>query len=210
MKSQTNQKHYFKYVLAVDCETTGLSYGANDPSDGHQMVSIGLIVADTETFTPIEKLYIEIKWNEASIIRREQDSHFGKAAEDIHGLSFEYLQEHGVEEEEALVAIANMVLKYWGTDKAISLLGHNVATFDLQFVRNLFQRHEMQLKFANRHFDSFSVGVGTVGAYTSDALFGVMGNNNRKEHNALVDCEMALEVFHNVKTLWSSMVGVEV
>jgi len=209
MKSQKNQTGYFNYVLAMDCETTGLNFSGDDPSDGHQAVSWGIIVADTVTFKPVEELYVEIKWNPVSIQSRKLDPKFGTHAEKIHGLSFKHLEENGMDEEEAVLLIANMIIKYWGTDNAIATLGHNVATFDMPFLRALFRRVGVPLKFANRHFDSCSLGAGTVGSFTSNALFETMGNDEREDHNALDDCKMSLGSFRTIKTLWTDMVGLE-
>lgn len=209
MKSQKEQTGYFQYVLAMDCETTGLNFGGNDPSDGHQAVSWGIIVADTVTFKPVEELYVEIKWNANSIQSHKTDPEFGKTAEGIHGLTRSHLTQNGVSEEEAVIQIANMIVKYWGTDNAIATLGHNVATFDMPFLRSMFQRVGVPLKFANRHFDSCSLGVGTVGSFTSNALFETMGNEERQHHNSLDDCVMSLGAFRTIKRLWTDMVGLE-
>ena len=100
-------KGYFKYILAVDSETTGLNKVKNegDVSDGHQAVSWGLIVADAETLIPVEKLYLEVKWNEQSKRRKELDPEFGVTASSIHGLSYSYLEENGIDEADAVVQI---------------------------------------------------------------------------------------------------------
>jgi DNA polymerase III epsilon subunit-like protein len=209
MKNQSNQKAYFKHVLAVDCETTGLTFGSDDPSDGHQAVSWGLVVADSQSFEPIEELYVEVQWNPVSIQSRKKDPKFGTYAEKIHGLSQSYLKKNGVPELEAVSQIANLILKYWGPTNAISTLGHNVATFDMPFLRAMFHRHNVDMRFANRHMDSFSLGVGTVGAFDSNNLFETMGNSDRTDHNALDDCKMALDAFHLVKKLWTVKVGLE-
>lgn len=209
MKSQKEQKGYFKHVLAMDCETTGLNFSGDDPSDGHQSVSWGIIVADTTTFEPIEELYVEIDWNPVSIQSHKINPTFGQKAEQIHGLTRSHLRDNGVSEEEAVLQIANIIIKYWGPDNAIATLGHNVATFDMPFLRSLFRRVGVPLKFANRHFDSCSLGVGTVGSFTSNALFETMGNEQRTKHNALDDCKMSLNSFAVIKRLWTDIVGLE-
>jgi len=209
MKSQTKQNGFFKHVLAMDSETTGLDFRADDPSDGHQPISWGIIVADTVTFEPIEELYLEIKWNAISIQSRKKDPTFGKKAEEIHGLTKSHLDENGVTEEEAVIQIANLIIKYWGPNNAIATLGHNVATFDMPFLRAMFRRHDIPLRFTNRHFDSNSLGLGTVGAFTSNSLFDTMGFDERTDHNALDDCKMSLDSFRIIKKLWTDMVGLE-
>ncbi len=90
--TQAKQVGYSRFILPMDCETTGL-YKGDDPSIGHQCVSWGMIVADTETLQPVEELYVEIKFNEHSLAARDKDSSFGEyAANKIHGLTYEHLE----------------------------------------------------------------------------------------------------------------------
>lgn len=198
---------YFEYILALDCETTGLSYG-DDPTLGHQAVSWGIIVADAATLKPIEEVYVEIKWNETSIQSRIDNPNFGKKAEEIHGLTFDYLEEHGVTEEEAAVIIASLIIKYWGPTVSVRTLGHNGTTFDLPFLRQLFRKFDLDVMFGNRHIDSFSVAFITVGAFNSDDLFNTMGLEQRDTHNSLDDARMALESVRRIRLLWESQIGV--
>lgn len=181
---------YFQNVLAMDCETSGLAYKADDPSYDpvadveYQAVSWGLIVADTESLEPIEKHYFEIKWN--------GDAEWNMGAQKVHGLSLEYLEENGMDEEEAVVEIANLIMKYWGPDNYIRTLGHNVATFDVWFMRRMMRRHGIELAFGNRHVDTSSIGFANFGVYNSDDLFSELGIV-RGEHNALEDASASLE-----------------
>lgn len=190
-------KGYFQYVLAADCETTGLCFNSDNPAynpktgERHQAVSWGLVVADAHTLKPIEELYLEIKWNDHSLDAREADSTFGRKAESIHGLSLEHLENNGVDEQDAVIQIGELILKYWG-DQNIRMLGHNVATFDLHFLRTMFREYNIELKFGNRHVDTSSVGFVCFETYTSDQLFEECGFEQRKDHNALVDAKYAL------------------
>ena len=199
---------YFKHLLAIDCETTGLCFGSDNPvydpktGERHQMVSIGLIVADSETFKPVEELYLEIKWNDASKTQRKSNPEFGVKAEAIHGLTRRYLEDNAISEEEAVVKMGEMILKYWGPTVSIRKLGHNVHLFDLQFLRDIFQRHGIELSFGNRHYDTNSGGFMTFGTWTSDDLFEAVGFEARGDHNALDDARMALESARIIKLLF--------
>jgi len=184
---------YFDYLLAIDCETTGLNYDNNDPSIGHQAVSWGIIVANAKTLKPIEELYVEIKWNDESKAFRKADPSFGKAAEKIHGLTYDYLEENGITEEEAVIAIASLIMKYWGPTVSVRTLGHNVHTFDMPFLRSLFHRLGVDIRFGNRHYDTNSIGFVLFETFNSDDLFKEVGFEERGEHNALDDAKMALE-----------------
>lgn len=213
--STTRPVGSFDYLLAIDCETTGLCFNSDDvtnnPNTGehHQTVSWGVIVADAQTLKPIEELYVEIKWNQLSKRQRQNNPNFGERAESVHGLSYDYLEENGVTEEEAVLAIGNLIMKYWGPKGNIRTLGHNVHTFDMPFLRDLFRRNGIELSFGNRHYDTNSIGFCTVGSFNSDDLFSTMGMEARQTHNALDDAHMALESARRIRTLWNDMVGIK-
>ena len=205
---------FVKNVLVMDCETTGLFFSGPDPSYNpntdkhHQAVSWGMIVADATTLKPLEELYVEIKWNEDSKINKAEDHTWGAGAEKVHGLSFDHLEANGLDEIDAVTEIVNLILKYWGPKNAVHTTGHNVHLFDLAFLRSLLNKYELPVRFGNRHFDSNSIGFGTVGAYNSDDLFSTVGFDARDAHNSLEDARMSLESFRIIKLLWESKVGL--
>jgi len=201
-------KGYFKYVLAIDCETTGLDWNDDDPSKGHQAVSWGIIVADAETLIPIEELYVEIKWNEFSKAARVADTEFSTAASAIHGLTFEYLEANGVDEDEAVVQILELILKYWGPTQNVKCLGHNVHVFDVPFLKAMFRRYGIEVPFGSRHYDTNSIGWAMTGAFVSDAFFSCMGFTDRARHNALQDAHQALESTRRLRVIWKDTVGL--
>lgn len=207
--SWDNPKGYFEKVLAMDCETTGLNWEDDNPSIGHQPISWGFVVADAHTLKPIEELYVEIKWNDESREAKKTDPTFGVSAAAIHGLTFDVLEKNGITEEEAVIQIANLIIKHWGPTSQVKTLGHNVHLFDLPFLRAMLRRHMIELPIGSRHYDSNSVGFCTVGSYTSDGLFETMGFDNRKSHNALADAHMALESCRLIKQLWEQKVGLK-
>lgn len=200
---------YFEKVLAVDVETSGMAYSVDDPSynpktgDTYQVVSIGLVVANVNTFKPIEELYLEIKW--------DGESTWDKEAENVHGLSKSYLEKHGVDRATAVEEIGNLVLKYWGPDVPLCLLGHNVATFDLWFFKRLMRSEGLHLRFGNRYVDSSSCGLATFGTFNSDDLFKTagLGVRNPSKHNALDDAKMALASVRLIRELWKELVEKE-
>jgi len=204
---------YFEKLLAIDCETTGLCFSSESPvydpktKERHQSLSWGMIVANAQTLEPIEKIHVLIRWNEQSKEQKINNRYFGKGAENIHGMSFQYLEKNGVPEEKAVEIIGNLIIKHWSPEVSIRTLGHNVITFDLLFLRDLFTRHGIELKFGNRHYDSNALAFGTLGTYNSDDMFSLFGFE-RKTHNALEDAELALEIFRMTRILWKSKVGL--
>jgi len=204
---------YFEKLLVVDCETTGLCFREEspvyDPSTGerHQSLSWGIIVASALTLKPIEKTYIEIKWNEASKAQRQKNPRFGKEAEKVHGLTYTHLEEHGITEEEAIIEIAQIILKHFGPKNCIRLMGHNVHLFDRMFLKDLFDRYEIPLKFCNRHYDTNSAGFMTFGTWNSDELFDWCGFETRTNHNALDDALMTLESARIMRTIFQQAIN---
>lgn len=207
MKQEGKPKGYFDRLLVIDCETTGICWGYESPvynpstKERHQAVSWGVIVADAHTLMPIEKLYIEVKWNEHSKRQARNTLTFGQEATKIHGLTRGYLEENGVDEEHAVELIGELILKYWGPDVTVKTLGHNVHLFDVAFLRDLFERHDIHIKFGSRHVDSSSVGFVVLGAWSSDDLFAKLGFTERGKHNALQDAEMTLAAMRIIRTL---------
>lgn len=186
-------KGYFEKVLAIDVETSGMyTNRENDnpcrksDTEYFQIVSIGLVVASATTFDEIESVYFTIKW--------DGKSGWSSKAQSVHGLSKEHLEETGLTPEEAVELIGNIIIKYWGFDCPVSLLGHNVVSFDLEFLRDLMFSHGVHIFFSNRHIDTNSLGIVAFGAFTSDELFRLVGFDDREEHNALEDARQSLAV----------------
>jgi DNA polymerase III epsilon subunit-like protein len=195
---------WVQFVLAIDCETTGINYRSDDPSEGHQAISWGMAVASAQTFNVVsEPLYLEVKWNDECLDAKEKDRSFGTEAEKIHGLTLEYLEENGMPEEEAVTHIGSLILDYWGTDNSVMLLGQNVATFDLWFLRRALRNHGIHIKTAHRVIDTATIGIVILDSYNSDQVFETCGYSKRGDHNSLDDALMSLGVCRKVKNLIS-------
>jgi hypothetical protein len=201
---QGKPRGYFEKILAMDCETTGLAVNRDDPSfnpdtgEEYQSVSWGFIVANAQTLQPIEKMYLEIQWNGTSV--------WDSRAQKIHGLSKEHLQQNGFTELEAVEAIGTLIMKHWGPTVRIGTLGHNVATFDLWFLKRLFRRHGIELSFGSRHVDTSSIGFVNWNVFTSDQLFEAVGFDARGDHNALADAEMSLDAARMTKEIFNKCI----
>lgn len=181
-------------ILTIDVETTGFSKG-DDVAHNHQILSIGLIVSDGD-FNVVDKMYCEIKWNGTS--------HWSAQAEKIHKLTKEYLEENGVDEEDAVEKIATFILTHYDPDEPIVFLGHNARNFDIKFFEKLTNKFGIHFKVAHRTVDSFGVGFVCLGANNSDELFD-MFYPSRKAHNALEDAEMALGVCKKLRMIMDSI-----
>ena len=202
MANSKNPKGYFKYILAIDCETSGLFFGSDNPSQRddqyYQPLSWGVVVVDTDTLTEIERLYVEIKWDGIAL--------FDDNTIKVHGLSKQHLENHGVSEEDACVAIGSLIVKYWETTPVV-VLGHNVVSFDLPFIKSMMRRHGIELSFGNRHVDTNSASFVALGSYTSDEMFNLIGLEDRSIHNALDDILMTVEAARTIRLLVNDAIG---
>lgn len=202
---------YFKFLLVIDCETTGICFNSDfpfhnpDTGERHQAISWGIVVADVDTLKPIDELYVEIKWNDSSKAQAESNPQFGKTAEKVHGLTREYLEEHGVSEEDAVRQIGTLIMKYWGPNTHVRTMGHNTHLFDMPFLRDMFNRYGIYPKFGNRHYDTNSIGFATFNSFTSDQLFDSIGLKQRDKHNALEDAKSALTTVRMVRFIYNNL-----
>lgn len=203
-KKSDKPRGYFKYVLALDCETGGVALGCDDPSynpatgEIFPSVSWGFLVLDGSTLKEVDSLYLEINPND--------DYTWDAGTEQVHGLTRQYLRKKGMKEEDAVMAIAKLILKYWGPDSYISLMGHNVM-FDKWFLQRLMRRHDIELKFSNRLIDTNSLGYILLEMYNSDDLFDIVGLKAREHHNALEDIRMTVEAARRLRTVFQTAVG---
>lgn len=200
----------FDLILALDVETSGIAFGEPNPvinpntGERFQTLSIGLIVASVSTLKPIDSLYLEIKFDESAYT-------WSDGAEKVHGLSREYLDQNGVTIREAVGIISDFIGKYFGPVEVlrrITLLGHNVATFDKFFLEDLYRFADKKIQLGNRHIDTFSLGVITVDAFSSDELFDFFGfARDPANHNALDDARHALSSARMIKKMFNQSIS---
>lgn len=194
----------FNYGLCIDWETSGARFG-DDSSKYYQGIQFGAIVFNAKTFEPIEKLRLCVKFN-------DKKYEWTDTAEKIHGISREFLEENGVTQEEAAMALAELILKYWGPDTKVLFLGHN-PEFDRRFTNQLLNQIGIEFsvepsgKFDSRievfHvvLDTSALGFITLGLYKSDLLFQRIGFEDRGSHDAMQDAEQTLETCKVIRQL---------
>ncbi len=189
---------WFDKFLVIDCETTGLNFDHSNPdiTDGYQSVSWGLIVSDMKTMKPLDELYVEIKW--------DGESKWHHKAEQVHGLSKAYLEEHGLDSEEAAVEIAQFIGTHFGVSETIICMGHNVARFDIPFLKKLLLKHDFPFSFSHRCLDSSSLAAMTIGSFTSQGMFDELGIKRGDVHNALEDSRATLQACRIIRKMFLS------
>ena len=203
MARESHPKGYFKYLVALDTETSGLNFNApiGHAADGYQIVSLGMIVVDEETLKPVDKLYVEIMWN--------GESKWDAGAEKVHGLTKQYLEANALTEEEAAELLINFLMKYFGAPPfpgGIRFLGQNVATFDVVFLEQMLARVGVPITFGTRHIDTFALGLICERKFNSDDLFDHFDLQKRDKHNSLTDAQFALQTSTYIRTNYNSVV----
>lgn len=189
---------YFDKFLTIDCETTGFCRNSLDPvvnnNERYQAIAWGIVVTDTTTYKPIETHYFEIKYDGVS--------NWSNEAEKVHGLSIDYLDKFGIDEEEFVVAFAEIVLKHFGPDNCVYIAGNNISTFDYPFLWHTLRKHGVHIKFGHRQIDVTSVALNVLNTFTSKETFELLGlNRNEVTHNALEDALCSLATLRHINKL---------
>jgi DNA polymerase III epsilon subunit-like protein len=206
MTAVANPRGYFERFLVVDVETSGFAKADDasyDPGRDQtfQTVAIGLIVVNAQTLKTIEELYVEIKWDGVST--------WSMGAQNVHGLTLDYLEEHGVSSADAALAVANLILDHWGPNSPVVLCGHNVVSFDIWFVKRLLRSAGFEVIFSNRTIDTNALGFAVFSMFNSDDVFEQVGCAVRdgSKHNALDDARMSLQVVRTARTIADTVFG---
>lgn len=176
-----------KFGLAIDWETSG--YSLPDYAAKHQGLAFGAIIYDCATLESVEELYCEIQFDPKYT--------WEKAAEGIHGLTIEHLSK-GMTQEEAAAALANLVIKYIGTEP-VQALGHRVR-FDQAFTDQLLASLGIEFKWHPVIIDSCMLGSVLLETSRSEDIFMMLGLPERGKHNALEDIQNTLASIQIMKT----------
>jgi len=185
-------------MLFVDVETSGYDQSNMMDRTGNgkfQMTSIGAIVANVNTLKELDTFYIEFKYMEQCT--------WDSGAERIHGLSREHLEENGVSYEDGFVQFVEFLCKHFDPSYAITLGGHNVATFDRHFIIRFFEHNDAEIRLSGHSVDSYTLGKVLLNANNSNELFEQVGID-RDTHNALEDARASLKAARLVKRLYET------
>lgn len=186
-----------KYALVLDFETTGADFGG-DSSISYQAISMGAVIADTETWEEVDSLYCLMKFDDTKYKWTE-------GAEKIHGISQQMLQEEGLSREDALAQLLELLLRYFTPTAKILLVGHNVE-FDRSFLSQLLRDCGVPDIITLHHVlvDTSGLGFVLTGEYKSDIVFDILGMMDKRGlHNALDDARACLASIRNAKQIFS-------
>jgi hypothetical protein len=194
-----------KHSLFIDWETTGADFdqGYDHTFEKYQGISLGLVVADNETLEEVDSKYVLIKWN--------PKYEWTAGAEKVHGLTQEFLEENGVDQEEALADIIEFMLPYFGDSvfspleapegsAKVCLGGHNI-DFDIAATQALFKLFGLKLHVHHVKLETSGASFIAIGEYRSNVVFEFFNGEVRGKHNALDDARLALGAARGIKQL---------
>jgi DNA polymerase III epsilon subunit-like protein len=184
-----------KFSLGFDTETSGFSlpYFASK----HQMISYGAVIVDNESLEIVDALYNEIKFDDTKYS-------WDAGAEAVHGLSREHLSKNGLSSMEAGCALAEFMLKYFGPQPSIMLIGHN-PKFDVAFMKQLLEPLELMPNLYDRMIDTSVLGFTAFNNTRSDFIFSKLGFEDRGSHNALEDIFLTVGAVKKFREVFKSL-----
>lgn len=188
------------FGLAIDWETSGYTAPPGDYAAKHQGISFGAIIFDVKTLESVDAIYHEIQFDEKKYL-------WESGAERVHGLSRDHLKKNGVKAEVAAADLANLVLKYIGTDDVL-LLGHRVY-FDRSFTVQLMNTVNIQLSYHPTTIDSSSMATILLETSKSEEVFTTLGLPPRAAHNAMEDIIYTLASVKRMKEIFLQGVVTE-
>lgn len=206
--------HPGKYSLWLDWETSGANFKLkyDEQPELFQGIQLGLVIADNETFTEVAAMKVNIKFDEK--FQWQPD------AQKIHGISREYLEENGVDRDDAALQVVEFILQYFPQDvfylladgkksmnsSKVCFGGHNLE-FDISHFKALLAVVGFGIDDHHVKLNTSSIGFHAVGEYRSNPLFTMFGAEKRGDHDALDDTRQSLAVAAGVKALILAALG---
>ncbi len=191
------------HILVIDWETTGAEFGlpATEIAKKYQGISLGLIVANFHTLEEVYSDYFVINYEPHKYVWTDR-------AEEIHGMSRQFLSEHGVSREEAIERVLTPILEYWGP-KGIIVFGAHNAAFDMAFLEEqILKPAGVKLEFHQAKLDTAVLGMILLGNGKSDFVFDLLGGTEQRgDHNALEDARLCLASMRTAKQLFNEILN---
>ena len=185
-----------QFSLAFDCETSGYSFP--NYAEKHQMISFGVAIVKNDTLEIVDKLYREIKFN--------SKFEWSIQAEAVHGLTIEHLEKNGSAMQDACVDLVNLVVKYWGIDSPVMIMGHN-PQFDIHFIKSSLEPLGLMFPIYHRIIDSSVAGFVNLNKTLSDDIFDTLALPTRTIHNAMQDVEITVEALKTMRLIFQNSIN---
>lgn len=195
-------KSFSPYYLALHVETTGMNTDVTKSvAEGHKIVALAAAVCDKETFKEVDSKIIFFETDET-------DNY--KIGYEYHGISVDFLNENGVDEETAIEEFISFVAEYFTLEYSIITMGQHGHAFVIPFIKQWLHQHEVYLKFSVCSLDVFSITVVSLDETNINELISIFGNvdeleqeQQRKEYKCLLKVKTYIEVFRRLKKIWN-------
>ncbi len=175
--------------LVIDTETTGLSPNIN------KTLTVGLLLID------VEKDFLDIL-DSNHVFIKHNNYNTSKEAMAVNKINLEQHELHAVPPKEACNEINSFIKKH--VLHETPLVGHNIA-FDRGFLNALFDQGETFHQFHHKHEDTMWMwrnlqnrGKAPCGRANLQTVAGHFGINYERAHDALADCEITAQVYHEM------------
>lgn len=166
-----------KNIVAFDVETTGL----NKTQD--HIIQLSAIKFNPETFKVLGKH----NW----YIRPEKEFAISPSAQSVHGISKEFLLEHGI-------LLREIGPKFIEFCKDCDILTYNGNKFDIQFICKDLAEIDLEFDLTGRtFFDSYAIECRMHPRNLAAVYQRRTGKILEGAHNALNDIDATIEVFHS-------------
>ena len=178
--------------IALDVESTGVDFCSS------QVIQCGVVFLDDQIQSTGAR-----EWDINYV--PEQFS-WDDEAEEVHGISKERAQTHGVAPEVFLKEFEQEIVKRYGIAEDIEL--HIIAAnahFDYLMLQRLWDayRSDTALPLSRRMMDITALSLAALGVAGMSSTLEVLGieEEEDKRHSALYDAELHLKVFHALLTI---------
>jgi len=175
--------------LVIDTETTGLSPNIN------KTLTVGLLLID------VEKDFLDILDSNHIFVKHDKYN-ATKGAMSINKIDLIQHNQIAVEPAKACNQINSFIKKH--VLHETPLVGHNIA-FDRGFLNALFDQGETLHKFHHEHEDTMWMwrnlqkrNVVPYGRANLQTVAGHFGIDYERAHDALADCEITAQVYHEL------------
>lgn len=160
-----------KYGIVFDLETGDLISEKKRAFYDAAAIEIALVVVDFEKLSIVE---------EKSFIFKDEykeDLSYSAQAEAVHGITKEIRIQNGVELKTIYKEICNLFKKYKNPRQMCHLIGHNIISFDVPFLRNFFE-------YMGDNLDNY------VKYYTDTMLFAHMSALEQENYQLGTCCQL--------------------
>lgn len=163
-----------KEMICFDVETTGINANVN------HIIQLSLIKFDSETFEEIDSR----NW----YILPKGPFTIEKGAYEVHHLTKEFIQEHGVTLDSVFPELQSFI-------KGCDMLSYNGNRFDVGFLYHDLEEYGLSLDYDCKYYDAYAIETERNSRKLAAVYKKYTGKDMEGAHDALCDVRATVEVF---------------